>query len=202
MNQAILTGLVLICGAATLAHRGVPRTSCTKETTEHAATGVPQVTNRPLDVAIMGHGYLQVQVPNSDTGSFTAFTRSGQLTLDADGLLVLSRMTDVRIEPALVIPHDATSIIVASDGGVYVTIAGEAQCQCVGQLELTNFEHTDGLLPLGSNLFVETPACGSSTRSQPGRENLGMMMQGILECSSERTEPHAADASLPDSTTR
>src|SRR6185295_14554562 len=46
-------------------------------------------TGRPLDVAIVGEGFLKVKVENSLGGDF-AYTRAGNLALNADGELVLA----------------------------------------------------------------------------------------------------------------
>src|SRR4051812_45414840 len=47
-------------------------------------TGSVQTTSQPLDVAITGNGFLQVRRPNGES----AYTRAGQLQVDANGILV------------------------------------------------------------------------------------------------------------------
>src|ERR1700733_12734564 len=49
-----------------------------------AQQGTLTNTNNPLDIAIQGHGYLQVQMPDGST----QYTRDGSLQLSATGQLV------------------------------------------------------------------------------------------------------------------
>ena len=46
--------------------------------------GSLQTTGRDLDVAVMGNGFMAVRQPNGET----AYTRAGQLQVDANGILV------------------------------------------------------------------------------------------------------------------
>src|SRR5437868_2539038 len=55
-------------------------------TTRENSQGELHQTGNPLDVAIEGHGYLQVTLGNGET----AYTRNGALQLDAEGKLVTS----------------------------------------------------------------------------------------------------------------
>src|SRR5436190_9394066 len=48
------------------------------------ARGNMRTTSGPLDMAIEGDGFFQVQLPNGETG----YTRAGSLHLDAEGSLV------------------------------------------------------------------------------------------------------------------
>ena len=191
MKRAILTGLVLVCGAFGLARRALPRVESNPHTT--STVRVLRVTNRPFDIAIQGRGYLRVLVPAAETGAFTAFTRSAALMVDADGTLVLARMVGAAIEPRMVIPDNASSVIIVPEGGVYVTLPGESEYQMVGQFELAAFENPLGLAAMGSDLFVETPDCGNLTLSEPGTVNFGHLRQGMLEC--DATSSLAPDGS-------
>src|ERR1700761_7395945 len=49
-----------------------------------ATQGVPTQTGNPLDIAINGEGFLQVQLPSGET----AYTRAGNLSTNATGTIV------------------------------------------------------------------------------------------------------------------
>ena len=82
-------------------------------------------TNAPLDFAIEGRGFFQVTLPDGQT----AYTRAGQLHLNAEGLLVTNE--GYALEPQITIPPNATSISVSKDGIVSVALQGQTAAQQV-----------------------------------------------------------------------
>ncbi|MFA5785001.1 MAG: flagellar hook-basal body complex protein, partial [Phycisphaerae bacterium] len=78
-------------------------------------SGEMQNTNRPLDIAITGDGFLQVSMPDGST----KYTRDGALSINANGNLVTS--TGFLLEPAVSVPTDAMTIDIGKDGSVNVT---------------------------------------------------------------------------------
>src|SRR5215210_892072 len=75
-----------------------------------------QTTNNPLDFAVEGDGFFQIQNPN---GSGFFYTRAGNFNLNADGQLVLgSANKGYRLEPTITVPQDATGIVVSADGQI------------------------------------------------------------------------------------
>jgi flagellar basal-body rod protein FlgG len=140
--------------------------------------GYFQVTENPLDWAIAGEqGYFQVTTPDGTI----AYTRSGSWQVDADGQVVSH--DGLLLEPAIVIPADATDITVSSTGVITVKLAGQTETQQVGQLELARFVNPAGLRSLGTNLFVETDASGAPILAAPGTDGVSEVRQGILEMS-------------------
>ena len=73
-------------------------------------------TSSPLDLAIEGEGFFQVQMPTGDVG----YTRAGTLHLNGEGTLVTS--DGYPIEPQIQIPANATSISISKDGVVSVAL--------------------------------------------------------------------------------
>jgi len=136
--------------------------------------GELQNTNRPLDVAISGEGFLQVSLPNGDK----RYTRDGSLQLNAEGQLVTS--TGYTIEPSISIPTDAVSVDIAKDGGVNVTDSA-GTVSVVGTLELARFPNPAGLSSEGDNLFAETEASSTATTGTPGDSGFGTIQSGFLE---------------------
>jgi flagellar basal-body rod protein FlgG len=144
-------------------------------TSRNFATGNLRATNAPLDLAIEGQGFFQVNLPSGEIG----YTRAGSLHLSADGQLVTS--DGYQLTPGITIPKDSTSVTVSKDGIVSVTISGQSATQQVGTIELASFQNNAGLRAIGGNLFLESTASGSPTTGVPGTEGMGTLAQGFLE---------------------
>ncbi len=136
-----------------------------------------QVTDRPLDITIEGDGFFQVLQPNGEV----AYTRAGSWNLDGEGQVV--NTDGLLIEPAILIPEDATEIMISPEGLVSVKIDGQPDPEEIGQIELARFVNSGGLRAIGKNLFLETAASGAPIVGNPGDEGLGQVHQGILEMS-------------------
>ena len=137
--------------------------------------GTLQTTNNSLDIAINGNGFLQVRQPNGDP----AYTRAGQLQVDANGILV--NANGLPLVPQITIPTNATAVTIGEDGTVTATIPGNTAGSVLGQLTLTSFINPTGLLALGENLFQETASSGAPTDGKPGDAQFGTLKQGTLE---------------------
>ncbi len=136
--------------------------------------GELQNTNRPLDVAVSGEGFLVVSLP----GGELRYTRDGGLQLNAEGQLVTS--TGYTIQPSISIPTDAESVDIAKDGGVNVTDSAGTS-SVVGNIELARFPNPPGLSSEGDNLFAETAASGTATTGTPGDSGFGTIQAKFLE---------------------
>lgn len=134
-------------------------------------------TGNAYDVAIDGRGYLQVTLPSGQT----AYTRAGNLAVNADGAIVTS--DGYAIEPSITVPQEATAIQISRDGIVEATLTGQTAPQQLGQLEIANFVNPAGLEAIGDNLYLETPASGSANTATPGSAGFGTLVQGYLELS-------------------
>lgn len=134
-------------------------------------------TGNAYDMAINGRGFFQVTLPSGQT----AYTRAGNLAVNADGILVTA--DGYPVEPSITVPQEATAIQVSRDGIVEVTLAGQTDPQQVGQMEIASFINPAGLEAIGDNLYLETPASGSPTTATPGSPGLGTIQQGYLELS-------------------
>lgn len=136
-----------------------------------------QQTGNPLDVAINGAGFFQVQLPDGSTG----FTRDGSFHIDSQGQLVTS--SGFSVQPAITIPANSLSVTIARDGVVSVTRAGSATPTQVGALQLTSFVSPAGLKSMGENLYAETAASGNPSTNAPGSNGLGLLSQSYVETS-------------------
>ncbi|MBD9370958.1 flagellar basal-body rod protein FlgG [Xanthomonas sp. XNM01] len=128
-----------------------------------------------LDLAIVGDGFLQVELPNGEIG----YTRAGQLRPDQDGNLTTAQ--GLPIVPAITIPQNATEVTIGENGVVTVTTSDSVNATEVGQLLLAGFVNPGGLLAVGDNLYRETVASGAPSEGQPGLEGLGKLKQYALE---------------------
>ncbi|MEM9684743.1 MAG: flagellar basal-body rod protein FlgG, partial [Pseudomonadota bacterium] len=135
------------------------------------------LTENSLDTAINGKGYFQVELPNGET----AYTRAGAFQLSEDGTIVT--VDGFAVEPNITVPNDAIDITINASGEVLVKVDGQVEPENVGQFELATFANEAGLLAIGENLFIETPASGTASTGVPGSEGFGRMQQGFLETS-------------------
>jgi flagellar basal-body rod protein FlgG len=135
-------------------------------------------TSGDLDVGIEGAGYLEVTLPNGTA----AYTRDGGLKRTGDGLIVTS--DGYPVVPNITIPRDARSISINAEGEVYAYFNDRVAPEQLGQFTLAGFITPRGLEAIGSNLFLEPPASGPSTVTNPGQDGLGVLRQGYLEDSS------------------
>ncbi len=149
--------------------------------------GNMQTTSQPLDVAINGAGFLQVRRPNGEP----AFTRAGQLQVDANG--TLTNAQGLALVPQITVPQNATAITIGENGMVSATVAGSTTPTELGQLTLTSFVNPAGLLALGENLFQETAASGTANEGRPGDGALGKLKQGALEGSNVQVVEEMVD---------
>jgi flagellar basal-body rod protein FlgG len=134
-------------------------------------------TENPMDLAINGSGFLQVQMPDGTT----AYTRDGALKVDAQGQLVTAN--GYPITPAITVPQNATNVTIGADGVVTALTPGAAAPAQVGQIQTATFVNPAGLDPQGQNLYRETAASGTPTVGAPGLNGHGTLSQGYVETS-------------------
>jgi flagellar basal-body rod protein FlgG len=134
------------------------------------AQGALQQTGNPLDLAIQGPGFFQVRRPNGQI----ALTRDGNFRLDETGRLV--NQEGALVQPAITAPRGTTpdQLKVASDGTVTVGTG-----RALGRIQVVDVNSTDGLQPLGDNLFGVTGASGAARAAGRGTT----LTQGSLEMS-------------------
>jgi flagellar basal-body rod protein FlgG len=146
-------------------------------TSRSFAQGNLQQSANNLDVAVLGNGFFEVQMPDGTTG----YTRDGSFQVNATGQLVTNNGNAVN--PGITIPANAQSVTIGSDGTVSVVIPGQAAPQTVGQLTIAGFVNPAGLEPKGQNVFGETAASGAPISGTPGQNGLGSLRQGFVETS-------------------
>ena len=146
-------------------------------TARNFSQGNLQQSANPLDVAVRGNGFFELQMPDGTTG----YTRDGSFQVSAQGQLVSNN--GYPVQPGITIPAAAQSVTIGSDGTVSVTLPGQALPQSVGQLQLAGFVNPSGLEPKGQNIYAETAASGTPNAGAPGQNGLGPVQQGFVETS-------------------
>jgi len=136
--------------------------------------GNMKATNAPLDMAIEGAGFFQVQMPSGDIG----YTRSGTFHLNGDGAIVTN--DGYLIEPQITVPPNATAVSISKDGIVSAAIPGSGSQQ-LGSLELASFQNPAGLSAVGGSIYVSTTASGEPQVGAPGEDSRGAILQGFTE---------------------
>jgi flagellar basal-body rod protein FlgG len=136
------------------------------------AEGAFQATDRPLDVAIDGEGFMRVRLPNGQD----ALTRDGGLQIDASG-----RLTNAT--GALVLGGNQPITVPAGTAESDVSIAADgtvlAVGRRVGRIELMTVRSANALTPVGDNAFMTTAASGPAVTAPRATS----LQQGVLEAS-------------------
>lgn len=124
--------------------------------------GALQSTGRDLDIAIQGEGFIAVQAP--DGGE--AYTRAGNLHVDAQGMLLTDRGLPVLGDGGpITVPPDE-SILIGTDGTITIRPEGSAPnaLAAVNRIRLVDpdtetLERTeDGLIRAAEGQVVEADA--------------------------------------------
>jgi len=137
--------------------------------------GSLQITDQPLDLAIDGRGFFQVQQPDGTL----AYTRSGQFHLSGQGQLVTA--DGLLIEPNITLPQNADRLTIGTDGIVSAFVPGVPDAQVLGNIQTVDFVNPAGLQAVGGNSFVQTASSGDPIAGVPGQNGLGQIKQGMLE---------------------
>ena len=129
--------------------------------------GAMQRTERPLDVAIAGPGFIRVVNAQGQQ----VLTRDGALQIDNQNRLTTTsgHQTGVTV-PAGTSPEQ---VEIAADGSV--SVDGQAR----GRLDLVNVNAPGGLLAQGDNTFATTAESGAAAAAG----NATTVEQGALEAS-------------------
>jgi flagellar basal-body rod protein FlgG len=128
--------------------------------------GAMQQTNRQLDVAVQGPGYLEVRRPDGSIG----LTRNGRLELNAKRQLTTQE--GMLVQPPITIPAgvSADQVTIGADGTV--AAAGKK----VGKISLVDVPAPDGLVADGDSVFSATAASGAIRTARNAT-----LQQGALE---------------------
>ena len=130
-------------------------------------------TGNPLDMAIEGEGFFQVDMNGEDV-----YTRAGAFKLDNDGRLVTAGGHP--IQPEFTIPAETVSVVVTETGHI-AAMDKDGTALAETDIELYRFQNPAGLTAAGRNFYRESEASGAPVAGTPGDENYGTIAQGFLE---------------------
>lgn len=145
------------------------------QTVREMVGGQIQNTERALDIAINGEGFLRVRLPDGTLG----YSRAGVLAVDAQGRLGLA--TGELLQPPITIPPGVSDLSIAQDGQVSAKVDGELRQ--IGRIELTLFANPAGLIARGGNIYIAAPNAGNPQNGNPGAGGRGTLEQGKIETS-------------------
>ena len=140
----------------------------------NSAPGSMITTGRPLDVAVQGQGFIAVQDPNGNE----AYTRNGDLHVEASGLLVTSTGQLVLGNSGPISVPPSASIKIGTDGTVSAVPLGQTPdtLVTVGRIKLVNPPPTS-LVRGSDGLFLT-----SSGKPAPADASV-QLTSGVLESS-------------------
>ncbi|HXQ47825.1 MAG TPA: flagellar basal-body rod protein FlgF [Caulobacteraceae bacterium] len=136
--------------------------------------GPLQQTDAPLDLAIMGQGFFQIQTANG-----TRYTRDGRFAKDNTGRLVTQAgdpVLDASSSPISLNPQGGTPMI-GGDGTITQTVPGQANAQVVGRVGVISFADLSQLSKEGDGYYSESS--GQAAQPVTGQ----VIRQGMLEAS-------------------
>ncbi|MFA9396074.1 MAG: flagellar basal-body rod protein FlgG [Halodesulfovibrio sp.] len=134
-----------------------------------------QNTSNPLDFAIEGDGFFQVEVNGE-----LRYTRAGAFKLDKDGTVVTSN--GYKLQPEFIVPENTKSITLSANGRL-AAIDAQGNELAGADVPLYSFINPAGLDPLGRNIYSTTEASGEPVEGVPGEDGTGTIAQGFLEMS-------------------
>ena len=153
--------------------------------------GALVLTDNPLDVAINGEGFFQIQLPDGDTG----YTRDGSFQLNKSGELVNAE--GFQLVPNVVIDQSAVGITINQNGQVLLKFDGQTSETIAGTIQIATFQNKAGLEHIGRNLLKITEASGAAITANPGAPGFGAISQGFVEASNvDAAFNKIADAAL------
>lgn len=138
--------------------------------------GELRTTGKPMDVAIEGDGFLELQGPDGRTFLW----RGGTLSISADGFLTAAD-SGLALKAMISAPREATSLDIGRDGAVRVVIGeGQPPGEEIGRIEVVRAR--DGALsaPMGGGLY-EVASASDLMAATPGEDGAGVIVQGALE---------------------
>jgi flagellar basal-body rod protein FlgG len=140
-----------------------------------ASQGDAMLTQRELDFAIDGPGYLPVTQPDGSV----AYTRDGSLALNSQGYLVTQR-GDL-VGEGIRLPVGYKKVVIKPNGDIKVkteknTPNNEDDFQPIGKISLVKFPNPEGLKIIGGNKLLASEESGT-----PRADTGSKIKQAFLE---------------------
>ena len=111
-------------------------------------------TERTLDVALTGPGFIPVTSENGDV----KYTRDGSFKVNSAGYLMTN--DGYMVGDGIKLPTDFTNIRIKSDGTVVHFVAGKTNEQVLGRIPVVQFDNPEGLQQAEYNKVIATADSG------------------------------------------
>jgi len=110
-------------------------------------------TGNPLDLAIQGTGYFQVQTPQG-----IQYTRDGAFRTDNQGQIVTSSGFPVLTDggQAVTLPDDARDVTISGDGTVTAQTGTSTSRAQLGKIGVVKFANDEAVTPVNNGLLTTT----------------------------------------------
>jgi flagellar basal-body rod protein FlgG len=139
-------------------------------------------TDRPLDLAIDGEGFFQLQSTQGGLSAQTRYTRCGRFTTDAAGKIVLrTSRGDWLLTPSIAIPPGSTGIEICADGLVRSWNARDHVSEQLGCIQTACIPSADSLEVLEGSIFAVPKDRKGVWVGAPGLDDRGRLRAGFLE---------------------
>lgn len=162
-------------------------------TVRDTSQGKLRHTDRPLDLAIDGDGFFQLQ--GSDQTSQVFYTRCGRFTTDRLGRVVLrAGSRELLLLPCITIGSDTKELEIRTDGQFFKSGPESKSATPLGQIQTVRFTAPGELIPVGENLYrvrekVE-PDIGTPDVAGRGRVRQGFLEESNVDLRKELDELH------------
>lgn len=139
--------------------------------------GVIQQTGKPLDVAIAGPGFFEVELPDGTVG----YSRGGSLQVNAEGAISLADGTVLKSD--IRIPGNSSGVNVQADGSVMAILANDKTPTKLGQIDLVNFADAESLQYHGDGIYTAPEGAADPERGHPGVDGVSAIAPQSIEAS-------------------
>jgi flagellar basal-body rod protein FlgF len=125
-----------------------------KSTYRDTSAGAISSTGNPLDLAIQGPGYFQVQTASGAT----QYTRNGAFHTDNQGQLVTSTGQPVLSDGGqpILLPDGASDVTISGDGFITAQVGTGSTRAQLGKIGVVSFDNEQQVVPSGGGLFTTT----------------------------------------------
>ena len=137
--------------------------------------GELQATNSQLDIAIDGHGFIELMGPDGES----LLWRGGRLEVDRDGYLAAQGLSALRA--MIAVPEDATALQIKADGTVVAAVSDGEPVE-LGQIMLVRTDSDADLTAAGNGQYRIAEGA-RLTDAVAGEDGAGMIRQGMIEMS-------------------
>lgn len=136
--------------------------------------GALQRTNRALDIAIEGEGFIELMGPKGQM----MLWRGGSLQVGNDGMLMAEN--GMKLKAMINVPPDANNIVVEANGTVLISSGQEGAVSELGQIMVVRVNNSSSLERLDGGVYK----AGEETSiidAVPGEDGTGTIVQGAIE---------------------